>query len=102
MLSILWCCCFASSGTNLGVGWISCPACGDIIKTSVLPVKWTVPVTITLALCLCFYFGMRALTLFLASIIAAVPLYFVVYAIIGLIYPPGLELVSKRAERLDK
>ncbi len=79
-----------------------CPACGKILKSSVLPVKLVLPVTFTLSPSICFYFGLRGLTFVLVSLITAVPLYFIVCAIIGLVYPPGLELVPKRADRLDR
>jgi hypothetical protein len=83
-------------------GGFPCPSCGEILKSSVLPVKLALPVTFAASLGMCFYFGLRGVTLILVSSITAMPLYFIVYAVIGLIYPPGLELVPKRTNRLDK
>ena len=83
-------------------GGFPCPSCGEILKSSVLPVKLTLPATLAASLGMCFYYGLRGLTLILVSSVTAVPLYFIVYAVIGLIYPPGLELVPKTTNRLDK
>ncbi|MGC2673557.1 MAG: hypothetical protein WA299_16970 [Candidatus Acidiferrum sp.] len=38
----------------------------------------------------------------LASLGTTVPMYFVVYAIVGLVAPPGLEMVAKSDLRLDR
>lgn len=83
-------------------GGFPCPSCGEILKSSVLPVKLTLPVTFAASLVMCSFFGLRGLTFILVSSITVVPLYLIVYALIGLINPPGLELVPKRTNRLDK
>jgi hypothetical protein len=83
-------------------GGFPCRACGGILKSSVPTIKLTLPVTLTVSLSLCFYFGLRGLRVILVTLIASVPLYFIVSAIISLIFPPGLELVSRRIDRLDR
>jgi predicted RNA-binding Zn-ribbon protein involved in translation (DUF1610 family) len=79
-----------------------CPSCGETLKSSVLSVKLTLPVSLTASLSACFCFGLKGLTFIVVSLITAVPLYFIFYAVIALIYPPGLELVSKTASRLNQ
>lgn len=70
-----------------------CPACASLLKTSALPVKFILPSSFVASVFLCIIFGLRGLTLILVSSGATVPMYFVVYAIAGLIWPPGLEIV---------
>jgi hypothetical protein len=65
-------------------------------------VKFILPLSLTASLLICVIFGLRGLTVILASLGATVPVYFVVYAIVGLVVPPGLELVAKNDFRLDK
>jgi hypothetical protein len=79
-----------------------CPTCAAILKTSALPVKFILPLSFTASLLLCIMLGLRGLTVILVSLGATVPMYLVVYAIVGLIVPPGLELVAKSDLRLDK
>jgi hypothetical protein len=79
-----------------------CPTCAAILKTSALPVKFILPFSFTASLLLCIMLRLRGLTVILVSLGATVPMYLVVYAIVGLIVPPGLELVAKSDLRLDK
>jgi predicted RNA-binding Zn-ribbon protein involved in translation (DUF1610 family) len=80
-----------------------CPACSAILKSSILPAKFILPLSFAASLLLCIsFFGLRSLTVILASLGATAPMYFVVYAIVGLVVPPGLELVPKSDFRLDK
>ena len=74
-------------------GGFPCPACGRALKSAVLPAKLTLPVTFGISMAGCYFFGLRGSTALLISLIASFPLYFVVYAAIGLIFPPGLALV---------
>ena len=75
-----------------------CPACGRALKSSTLPIKLTLPITLTIAMSLCFYFGLRGPTAILISLVASIPLYFIVYAAVGLIFPPSLKLVSSKGD----
>jgi hypothetical protein len=79
-----------------------CPACNQILKSSNPPVRLNLSVTFAVSLVLSVSYGLRGFNLILVSLIASVPLYFIVNAIVALIRPPGLELVSKRYDRLDK
>jgi predicted RNA-binding Zn-ribbon protein involved in translation (DUF1610 family) len=79
-----------------------CPTCTAILKTSTLPVKFILSLSFTASLLLCIILGLRGLTVILVSLGATVPMYLVVYAIVGLVVPPGLELVAKSDLRLDK
>lgn len=79
-----------------------CPACTAILKISPLPVKLILPLSFAASLLLCIIFGLRGLTLILASLGATVPMYFVVCAIVGLVAPPEIELVPKSDFRLEK
>lgn len=71
-----------------------CPVCGRTLKTFTLPIKFTLPITFTLAVTLCLCLGLRGLIAFLSSLVASVPLYFIVYAAVGLILPPWFEVIS--------
>jgi len=79
-----------------------CPTCRASLRSSTLPVKFILPLSFAASLLLCIIFGLRGITAILASLGATVPMYLVVYAIAGLVVPPGLELVPKSAPRLDK
>jgi predicted RNA-binding Zn-ribbon protein involved in translation (DUF1610 family) len=75
-----------------------CPACGRTLKTRMLPIKFTFPITFTLAITLCLGLGLRGPIAVLISLVASVPLYFIVYAAVGLAFPPELELISSDEE----
>jgi hypothetical protein len=77
-------------------GGFPCPYCGQKLKSSVLSPKLTLPVTFISSTSLCLWFGLRGTTAIITAVIAALPIYFVVYVVIGLIAPPGLKLVSQR------
>jgi hypothetical protein len=79
-----------------------CPTCKVILGTSALPMKLILPLSFTVSFLLCIIFGLRGLTVVLSSLGATVPMYFLVYAILGLLLPPRLELVQKTDYRLDK
>ncbi|MGC2467614.1 MAG: hypothetical protein WA517_20645 [Candidatus Acidiferrum sp.] len=67
-----------------------------------MSVKLILPLSFAASLLLCIIFGLRGLTVILASLGTTVPMYFVVYAIVGLVAPPGLEMVAKSDLRLDR
>ena len=79
-----------------------CPACNVILKTSSLPVRLTLPLSSTVSVLLCVIFGLRGLTVILASLGTTVPMYFVVNAIVALLVPPKIDQVPKTDFRLDK
>jgi hypothetical protein len=72
------------------------------LRISTLPVKFILSLSFIASFLLCFILGLRGLTVILVSLGTTVPMYLVVYAIVGLVVPPGLELVAKNDLRLDK
>ena len=79
-----------------------CPACAETLKSSNLPVNLILPSSFAASLLLCITFGLRGFTMIFAALGAMFPMYLVVYAILGLISPPGLEIVPKTNLRLDR
>ena len=79
-----------------------CPACTAILRISPLSVRLILPLSFAASLLLCIVFGLRGLAVILASLGTTVPMYFAVYAIVGLVAPPGLEMVAKSDLRLDR
>lgn len=73
-------------------GW-PCPSCGKLLRSTPTPLKLTWLITIPLSIGICFYFGLRDSTLILVALIAAIPISFVVHAVIGLLSSGPLELV---------
>ena len=75
-----------------------CPACGRALKSSILPLKLTIPITAATLMSLCFWLGLRGSAAVLFVLLASLPLYFSVYTAIGLIFPPGLELAPEKSD----
>ena len=69
-----------------------CPACGRQLRTARVPARLTVPVTLATSIGLSFSLGLKGLTAIAVSTLAALPVYFVVYTVLGLLFPPALEL----------
>lgn len=83
-------------------GGFPCPACGRTLKSSILSVKVTLPITFGISVSACYCFGLRGSTAGLISLVASFPLYFAVYAAIGLFFPPGLVLVPDKKDAPNK
>ena len=69
-----------------------CPACGRRLRTSRLPLSLTLPATFAVSTALTYYFGLRHATAVIVSIVLSLPLFFVIYVVIGLMIAPPLEL----------
>lgn len=81
-------------------GW-PCPNCGTLLRSARISLKLTWCIAIIVSGGTCFYFGLRNLSLVAVTLIAALPLSFIVHAAIGLVYVAPLE-VDSTGQAADK
>jgi hypothetical protein len=74
-------------------GGFPCPACDQIIRTSLGDLKLTWVVTLLLSCGTCVIFGYRSLTALFLALVASVPVSFIVHSLFGLVFPPPLECI---------
>jgi hypothetical protein len=72
-------------------GW-PCPRCGRLLRTAHMSLKLTWAITLVISTGMCLYFGLRGSAAVVVSLIASVPLSFIVHAVIGLFSSVPLEL----------
>src|ERR1700687_5336896 len=71
-----------------------CPVCGRLLRTSRLSLKLTWAITLAISTSATFYFGLRGLRAIALSLLASLPLSFIVHSLLGLVFSPQLEVFS--------
>jgi hypothetical protein len=72
-----------------------CPTCGRLLRSSRVSLKLTWTITLAVSIGGSLYIGLQGLKAIVISLIASVPLSFIVHAALGLVFSPPLELLSE-------
>src|SRR5690242_8872279 len=80
-------------------GGFPCPGCSQSLRSNTSALKWAWVLTLFLIISTGFLLGIRSSIAIAALLLSAVPFSFVIYAVLGLVSPPPLELVPTKRKR---